>query len=715
MKKLLLSILAGVTALAAIPFSGALKASAGEKQTVFLEEQFAGDALDVNKWTVNGESVELIADKETGRLSTNKNIEEYHVGTKNKITNLDYMQFDIKFLAKKWMAMYFKPQEKTSFGDYHPEMFLNMGGNGQFATDASKMNYSSSNIPATNVKSGEWITMKFVRTSSTTMSLYVCNRGENVDNATPITMTVGTANVSFDSFYFAIAGEGGQAYEIDNWRIKSESMDFEERFYQADINANLKEYGSTNIMLPDSGLTLVAANDGDGVTYNASVGKEMSIVTTLEVLKAQYSVSFANAKAGDALAFVFGIGESGDYKDGCYACVMEADGVKIVAYENGAQMEVMEKTAINLAVAEGVTLKVVVNKSGTVTLFANEKSIATCEIAAEDYYVGSVGFYAVKQNAGNVIIDNVRMLTKTYSVPVTKSVSHNFSNDFFGNEGYEDFVLNYNKGGSKIYVDGGKLVWDNCEDSSYFGSAHQYDNFVLDYKLCSVKTGPNGTAANKWLGLDVGRNMSGKSQYGTNFMLLYEIVPTGASVGIGAYTHETSELKQEEVNKRITQHTRIPAEYFEAIQYDGASKQESAIKDSDALCIRFVAESGTMRMYFKKACESEYTLWATLEDVDTMGYMALTCTGWTTMKLDDFSCSNISGVYINADSFAPEKIIEENRVVVYDKNNVDVLGLEEAKKNSGCGSTVSVGLCIVPMLAAGVALLKKRKNGGDEE
>ena len=710
MKKLILSILAGATALAAVPFSAVTTASAGEKQTVFLEEQFAGDALDVNKWTTNGESANLIADRESGRLSVTEHLESYHFGVKNAIQNLDYMQFDIKFTEPKWMAMYFKSKEKVEMADYHPEMFMNMGGKGEFSTDGSKFKYSTSKMPVTP---GDWMTMKFKRINSTTMHLFMCPLGENVDNATPVTITIGSAAVSFDNFYFAIACEGGQKYELDNFKVVSENLNFEERFYDEELDSNLKGYGKiTNIILPDSGLTMVAAKEGDGIIYNAAVGKETSVISTLEVLKAQYSVSFKDAAEGDAFAFAFGM-TTGDYKTKSYALIMEKDGAKIVAYENGAESVVMEKVALNLAGTEDTVLKLIVNKQGTVSLYVKENEVASCEIAEEDFYVGTVGFVAVKDNAGSVLIDNVRLLTKTYKVPVTKSVSHNFSNDFFGNKGYEDFVLSYSEGGSNMYVSGGKLVWENCEDTAYFGSAHEYDNFVLDYKLCSIKTGPNGTANNKWIGLDVGRNIPGKSQYGTHFMLLYEITPTGSGVNLNAYTHETSTLNQGDLNKQITQHKPIPASYFTAIQYDGTSKMESDIKDGDALCVRYVAENGTIRMYLKKASESEYTLYATVEGVDTMGYVTLNCTGWTTMKLDDFSCSNISSVYINADTFAPEKIVETNTVVVYDKNNVDVLGLEEARKNSGCGSTVAATWCVVPMLAAGAALLKKRKNGGD--
>jgi hypothetical protein len=121
-------------------------------------------------------------------------------------------------------------------------------------------------------------------------------------------------------------------------------------------------------------------------------------------------------------------------------------------------------------------------------------------------------------------------------------------------------------------------------------------------------------------------------------------------------------------------------------------------------------------MYLKRAFEAEYELYATVSGVETTGYVSLNCTGWTTLKLDDFSVSNISGVYVNADTFAPETIIKENKVVIYEQSVTnDPLAFEEVKANmdSGCGSVASVGLCVLPLLA-GVALVKKNRKDEDQ-
>jgi len=710
MKKLLFSFLAGMFAIAAFPLSSVLQADASAKQTVLLEEEFGQDALDQNKWTVKGDSVTLYADKESGYLSISDHLELHHTNIKSEIKNLDYIQFDIKFLPKKWMAIYFTDVANTQLADYEPEIFMNMGGKGGLASAKGEMSFTANTIPATM---GEWFTIKFKKTSATTMDIYVCEKGGNIDEASvATTMTCNASNYNFDKFYFAIAGEGGQEFALDNFIVKSETVDFEERFYSADINPEIKAFGTGfEVVKPDSSLTLATAKQGDGVQYNTPINIETSIIEDLEVLKTKFDVSFTNA--GDSIAYAFGIAEGKTYEDGSYACVVEKEGFKIVRYENGAETVILEKVAANLS--NKAEIQIVANKNGEISVSVNGEEKGVCQVDVKDYYAGFFGFYAVKENSGTVSVDNVRTVMQTYKVPVTKSVSHNFSNDFFGNEGFEDFVINVDAG--KIQVVDGKLSLEGISDSSYFGSAYEYDNFIVDYKLCSVKTGDGATAENKWLGLDIGRSNSGKTQYGTHFMLAYEITPTASEVSLWAYVHETSNVDREELSQNIVQHRRIPREYFEAIQYDGVSKTEGDVLERDALCIRYVAENGTIRMYLKRAFEAEYELYATVSNVDTMGYVTINCTGYTTLKIDDFSVSNISNVYINADTYAPETIIKENQVIIYDKNNVDTLAFDEVKANESgtmaCSSVFTATWGVVPVLLMAAALLKKNRKDED--
>ena len=180
-----------------------------------------------------------------------------------------------------------------------------------------------------------------------------------------------------------------------------------------------------------------------------------------------------------------------------------------------------------------------------------------------------------------------------------------------------------------------------------------------------------------------------------------------------------------ELNKQIVHYKYLPKEYFDAIQYDDIEKGEADILAKDALCFRYVAENGTIRMYMKRACDAEYQLYASISGVETTGYVTLNVTGWTTMTIDDFSISNISNVYVNADSFAPEKVVEEKKIVVYENNLAgDPLALEEAMANAnkgngllnmvGCASVATVSVGVLPMLALGVAMMKKNRKDEDQ-
>ena len=184
-------------------------------------------------------------------------------------------------------------------------------------------------------------------------------------------------------------------------------------------------------------------------------------------------------------------------------------------------------------------------------------------------------------------------------------------------------------------------------------------------------------------------------------------------------------------------------------------KMEDNIDAGDAVCLRFVAENGTLRFYLKKACEAEYELYYTIKGVDTTGYTALCCTGFAFVKFDNFAMSNISSLYTSPDPYAPEKVIVTETEVVYDKANVDVNALDEALLNMdsaklqellegvdpdvvreilknagkdpddylndnqgttmGCGAQIQATYVLVPMLLAGCFLMGRQTKRRDEK
>ncbi len=746
MRKFLIAMLVMASALAVAPFTG-ITASAGEKKTVFLDEQFKEDAFSTRKWKTEGasESFQLSCEEESGYVHFTHNVENYVLGTAEKISNLQSLQFDFSPAEAKWHALYFSATNEftvktdgsgtfdrsETFYSYEPQVFLQsprpaVGANGSITSSGAK--FTEPFGVTYNFEVGSWYTVKLEATSATTANLYCVLQGEEmVEPVTTITLT--TDAYSFNDFYFFIGAEGGGSISMDNFQVVSDNVNFRENFNDTDINEGVAQYRTNEalkytVVKANSFLSIENAVKGDGLFYNTPIPVEESVVSVLECLNASFNVSFANAKE-DSLAFVFGVSESLKYEDGCYMCLMDSDSVSLNYYKNGELTALSEDiTTRTLASKAGATVKVIANKDGTISVYTNDELIVDAKVDVENYYAGHLGFVAVKDNSGKIMIDALSVLTSKYLIPVTKSVTHNFSNSYFGNPGYEDFLIG-SVPENALFVKDGKLVWEGASDYSYFGSAHQYDNFVMDFKICNILASEstddrNATAKDRWLGFDIGKSMKTESVYGSNVMFAFQITPTADEVTFWAYTSADSAVDREELAKNTTEYKRMPASLFRDIQYDGIEKREEDVLAKDAVCVRLVAENGTLKLYMKKACELEYTLYYKIDGVETLGYTALCCTGFTYMKLDDFSMANISELYICADNYVPETIIQEGKeTIIYDRGNTDMNGLKETELNKpasafSCASYMSVSYCIMPLVLAGVLLLKKQKKDRDE-
>ena len=750
MKKLIVLLLA-LSSVLGLQAVNSIEASAGVKKTVFLDEGFEQSALNSGRWQMDcaAESMKLSADEETGHIliagKNGLNVENYHLGTAEKIEGLEYFQFDFMY-SGEWASINFSDTNVFPIADsndkfanysefYGVEMGLMSGGIASFSGATCKIEKSY------KFSGSDWYTLRLVKTSATTADVYCALQNVEdmlMDYEFKTTVTLNSdANYSFDSLFIYLSCAAGGSLAIDNYELKSANLNIYENFNDNMILEDIYQYAlpgkSYVINSPDSYLSVDQAKAGDSLIYGSMLPVEESVVTELEVLDASFNTSF-DGNSSDKLAFVFGMQESKNYLDGSYACLMETDGVSIVQYANNEVIEIAPKVAVRrLSAATGTTIRVVATKAGKVSVYNGDEVILEATIDAENYYAGYLGFVAVEDNTSTVKIDALNITTVSYKIPVTKSVSHNFSNDFFGNEGYEDFIV-HDHDGNNMFVKDGKLVWDGLSDGSYFGSAHEYDNFVMDFKLTSIYASGKASDANttqngNWLGIDIGKSIKGITSYGSNVMLLIHITPpwngdydTWEKAGIDLYADSSSTVDVVEMSKRITYNKSVPAQYFKDIQYDNVSKMESDVLEKDAVCFRLVAEGGTIRLYMKKACELEYTLYYSLYDIETTGYTALCCTGFTYLKMDDFCMSNISDLYYCADTFAPEKITETVTQTIYDKGNVDVNGLDEIQLNKdgtaaegGCGGFASAAYCVLPLVLAGVCVANKKGKGKEEK
>ncbi len=751
MSKKINKFLVGILATACVgavaaPMLNGVSASAGEKQSIFLEEQFE-DSLSAKKWSVNNsETIKLASVEESGYVEFAYNCEEYLFATKDKISGFEYMQFDV-FMQESakpyWKALYFTDTKEIGYTTrgtldddfvYSPHIALTTNGKDTglacWNEDVVSGLHSGGNGHV-DFTYNEWYTLRIEKLTSNTAEVFFVKKGEEVKaNGAMGTITIKANNFSFDSLYILMGQSGdSKQFALDNFELKSANYELNERFNQKNMidvqgaleAVALNEQMKYSFVKPNSYLAFTAAKAGDRVVCTADIPKEESVVASLNCIEATFDVT-VGGKTDNTVAFAFGIKDPNDLNKGYYQVNIGSDGVSVSSYKDGVTTELLEKIAVRkLQNDSGETLGVIVNKDGTVTLLAQDEVIAETQVDEEDYYVGAFGFVTVKDNSGEVTIDNVTVKTVTYKVPVSKSVSHNFSNDYYGNEGYEDFVMNAVGGG--MYTQDGKLVFDALSDNTYFGSAHEYDNFVMDYKICNVYASKDAdtmeaTKPGVWIGLDVGKARSGETNYGSNVMFYFTVVPREGetTVKLWSYKQPDSNVDLDKLTKNTTKYKDIPVELFTAIQYDDITTRKTDVAEKDAVCVRWVAENGILKLYLKKACEIKYTLYYSVAGVDTTGYSAICNTGFLFCELDDFSMSNISNLYINADTYTPETIIKEGpKEIIYDRGNTDMNGLNETEINKGsgggCGSQIGAAYVVVPLAVAAVALTKKR----DEE
>ena len=571
-----------------------------------------------------------------------------------------------------------------------------------------------------------WLRVKVVPRDVDYADIYVTVRN-NDDTPIPeyptcsVFWAEGNSARSFKEGYigWATTTPGGGQY-IDNIIIEADGMTIKEDFdvkggLKWDEKEQLQVIGPNKaaggfVLFDESALELQNLIAGDRIISKKEVLEDKSSVNNLIALEVNFNAKFtSNTANSDEIAFVFNMpSKTGNPTQSCYAYVMTKNQGRLEKYVDGQKvpLEKTNKNAFTKVKTEGSDIKITVNKNGEFKVYENGKEVQT-EFDKVDGYTGYFGFTTLSSCTGTVEIDNFMAYNRSYYVPVTKSVTHDFSNDFFGNAGYLDFYTSAIPENG-LYVENGRLVMKGASDGTFFGSAHQYDSFIMDYTLCNVFVGTGDgldyeeTKPNRWLGLDVSRNSTMIASYGSYAMLYFAIVPyDGATtVSLNLYTSESSLLDPTTIT--VSQVRPIPAEYFRDLSYDGVNTVKDDIKEDDALCVRWVSENGILKLYMKKFGETDFTLYYTVFGLELRGYFALCNTGYVHAELDNFSMANTSPKYVCAPNEAPETQIVEKENVIYDRGDVDVNWEEELKYNpitapaaaptkTGCKSDV-VGL-----------------------
>jgi hypothetical protein len=726
MKKRKPLLLSGLTAAALISVAMTLLAGnnpAGTKATsntkLLLQDSFndVSGAIDETKWdaSATGGNVSLSAGSNAyyDCASGSSGCEHIFFGTKERIQGLTSFSCDFRLPSdsSRWLGVNFVTSDLDSSNvDSYAYQSLFLLSNTGVAKLGSSFTFNGSSVSSVSWSDliGQssldygWVSFKIEPTSATEATVSFALQGGEYGSA--ITLTPSGSTSFLDAYIGFSAEEGHVGYSLDNFSIASSTVTFTEDFSNPVLNSNLAvimKSNSTNgySRMDSSTLDFVSAQEGNRLISKDAAVDDDSIAESVTTLEASFSLTLLS---GGSEAFVFGVADAADPLNACYAIAFDNTSLSISSYSEGTATALA--TVDMGAAPAGETYSLSVTKTGSATLLKDGEALLEASSGVLSV-AGNVGFISLANNTGTDSFDDIIVYNTTYYVPVTKSVTHNFSNDFFGNSPHEDFFLA--NGDGTIAVDSGKLRWSGCADNSFFGSAHQYDCFILDYKLSSIYVGTSSmdvkqrTAPTKWIGLDLARRSKGLSTYGHYAMMYFEITPEDPTGEESCHLLIEGDSSLDSESVVTKEYKKIPCSLFTPIQYDGTTKQESAIKEGDQVCIRYVSDGDSVSLYLKKASEAEFTLYCTYSNLQLNGYFAICCTGYTYITMDDFSMANTSSIYVCADNEEPETIVESETITIYDPGNVDVNLDDEISLNASDGS----GWMIAAIVTWGVVAL----------
>lgn len=542
---------------------------------------------------------------------------------------------------------------------------------------------------------GEWLTVKYVFNLDKTNEFTLWFGRQGTTLAQAMTVTAKNASRVFNEGYLRLGvnnSKGGSVH-YDNvvieTTVKNQTQEggdtvvtwtdgevITEDFENGKGIFEIKNDGSQRKVRAQvssgSGLGFTEAAKGDRVVAKIASVVDDGLLASLVGL----DVSF-NAKVvedGSLLAFAFGLKKktTEPFSIGTYAIVFSNQDAKIIKYvEDGDNVEEEEIGKVNLAnisdAEVGSNINITFNKNGE--LVVTERDVEGSngnfsDVSAKfdlggGVYAGYVAF-ASAADATYAQVGEVEILNTTYTVPVTKSLTHNFSTDYLGNEEKPDFVMS-SIPANTMSVKDGRLNFNGCSDGSIFAPAYQYDDFILDYKITDIYVGEEGakddeaTASGRWLGLDIGRENYGTTSYGSYLMFYFRITPDGEYTTLTEYKANDGDTP-EKLEITPIDGKGIPSSLFNDIQY---TNDISSVKPGDAVCVRWVSEDNSLKLYMKKASDKKFVHYYTVEGVETSGHVALCCTGYTYCNIDDFSIANTSPIFECGDNDYPETIIKE--------------------------------------------------------
>ncbi len=756
MKKKIVAILSMTLAMA---FCGAmatpvLSASANAKSNSIVTDDFGDksytDSYNDSKWEKIGDEDNTIKQATAGDVSAtlvfknDANADNIFAITAEKYSGIKSVTFDVLYsegfqnASANWLGLSFVQTKEKSQSMYAPPLLLRAQqcpANKATLSTGAQVDYAKILGDASGTSyEGQWLTFKYEITSASTFDFYMAKKGGEFSQTPAFTATTNAGAIYNDAYLaFAISGlAGGATVSVDNVAIETEAETIVEDFESIeDLKFEIIRKDSSKavrllVYSPDA-LSFVESPKGARLVAKNVVENDDSILTSYEVISAEFNLA---VNAG-AVSFVYALPQTSNEvaTSGVYEYVMTATEGKLLQYNaEGEATEIGKNVFTAVGGEEGAKIQISIDKKGTMTVYENGQIVKDAEESDVIYeieaYAGYVAFQAAEDGT-NALLDDVVVKASTYFVPETKSLTNNFSTDYIGGEDTRDFYMPSTPNGS-LHIENDRLCFDGCSDGTLFGSCYQYDNFILDYKLTDIYIGTDEvedmdkTGVGRWFGLDIGRPNYDTGYYGHYLMFYFNIVSNSASTTLNTYVTQNGPAPE---TMKID-NKAIPMSLFNDISYDGVTKSIDDIAESDAVCVRWVAENNTLKLYMKKAGEIEYTLYSTITGIETNGYMALCCTGFTHLHVDDFSLANTSTVYTCASNEAPEtQIIEVEPEYDYNKyietgtfkeelNYIEDLRNNMNNTNNG-GCAASVGLTVIPVLtigAVGYFVFRKKED-----
>lgn len=705
----------------------AITASASAKSNPIVTDDFGDDtyknSYNTAKWEKYGDEAGAIKQASTGGVGArlmfkgDANADNIFVVSKEKY-KLKSVTFDAYYdegFGINWSALNFTQTKNNTESMYNVPLLLRAN---QCAVNQATVTANNLTSIASVLGENKWLSYKYEITGANTFNLYVTAQGEEFPETPALSAAASNDKIYNDAYIsFVVSGlNAGTTYSVDNVVIETETETITENFESLDslkfeiVRKDTSKVTRALVYSPDA-LTFENAAKGARLVAKNAVTPDESILKDYEVIKAEFNLGVTTG----GVAFTYALPQMASEvsSDGVYEYEMTATEGILRRYNSaGEAVEIGRNVFTAVNSEEGARFEISINKNGTMSVYENGELVKDSEGAEVVYgieaYAGYVAFNATAEST-QAKLDDVVIKASTYFVPVTKSLTNNFSTDYVGGEDTRDFFMTSEPSNSLV-IENGELCFNGCSDRTFFGSCYEYDNFILDYKLTNIYVGTDEvedmdkTGVGRWFGLDIGRPNYDTSYYGQNLMFYFNIVAAEGTETTTLNTYVTSGITVPETLK--IDKTAIPMSLFRDISYDGVTKTADGIEAGDAVCVRWVAEDNVLKLYMKKASDLQFTQYATITGMETNGYVALCCTGFTHLHLDDFSIANTSAVYECASNEAPEKEIIEVEPE-YDYNKYIETGtfkeelnyLENMNTASGCQA--SVGLAVLPVLTAG--------------